>query len=246
LPAPKRKLRDTLEDMRARVLLPLGALFAASFWCLVLLAVRKVEYGDAEYKGLVLNLALAWIPLGLAALLVVAYARRRSRLELGAVGTAWLLFLPNAPYVITDFIHLGPAHRVFDSLLIASFAFTSLALGFGSLLLVQLVVTRAAGALLGWLAAVVSLFAASAGIYLGRVQRFSSWDIVGKPGRLWELAAARLADPFGNRYLIGYVVLLGGFLTLAYAGLYGFTALVGAARREQETVLGSKRQWPSR
>src|SRR5213592_175881 len=139
--------------MRSRVLFPLGALAAASAWCVVLLAVRKYEYGYAEYKGLVWNLALAWIPLGLAALLVVAYARRRSRLELAALGFAWLLFLPNAPYVLTDFVHLGSAHRVFDSLLIASFAFTSLALGFASLLLVQLVVTRIAGALFGWLTA---------------------------------------------------------------------------------------------
>jgi uncharacterized membrane protein len=232
--------------MRARVLLPLGALFAASVWCVVLLVARKLEYGYAEYKGLVLNLALAWIPLGLAALLAIAYARRRSRLELGAIGLAWLLFLPNAPYVLTDFIHLGSEHRVFDSLLIASFAFTSLALGFGSLLLVQLVVTRAAGALFGWLTVVVSLFASSAGIYLGRVHRISSWDVVGQPGRVWALAAPRLEDPLGNRNLIGYVVLLGVFLTLAYAGLYGFTALLGAARREQDAVLGSKQQWPSR
>jgi uncharacterized membrane protein len=230
--------------MRARVLLPLGALFAASAWCVVLLAARKLEYGYAEYKGLVLNLVLAWIPLGLAALLVVAYARRRSRLV--AIGLAWLLFLPNAPYVLTDFIHLGTSHRVFDSLLIASFAFTSLALGFGSLLLVQLVVTRAAGALLGWLTVVVSLFASSVGIYLGRVHRISSWDVVGQPGRIWALAAPRLEDPLGNRNLIGYVVLLGVFLTLAYAGLYGFTALLGAAKREQDAVLGSKQQWPSR
>ena len=231
--------------MRARVLLPVGALFAASVWCVVLLVARKVEYGYAEYKGLVLNLALAWIPLGVAALLVVAYARRRSRLELGTLGVAWLLFLPNAPYVLTDFVHLGSAHRVFDSLLIASFAFTSLALGFGSLLLVQLVVTRAAGALFGWLTVIASLFAASAGIYLGRVHRISSWDVVSQPGRVWALTAQRLEDPLGNPNLIGYVVLLGVFLTLAYAGLYGFTALLGAAKGEQETVLGSKQQWRS-
>jgi uncharacterized membrane protein len=232
--------------MRSRVLFPLGALAAASAWCVVLLAVRKYEYGDVEYKGLVWNLALAWIPLGLAALLAVAYAKRRSRLELAALGLAWLLFLPNAPYVLTDFVHLGSAHRLFDSLIIASFAFTSLALGFASLLLVQLVVTRIAGALFGWLAAIFSLFAASVGIYLGRIQRISSWDVVGRPGRLWELARPRLDDPLGNRYLIGYVLLLGVFLTLAYAGLYGFTALVAAAKREQEPVLGSKSKWPSR
>jgi uncharacterized membrane protein len=232
--------------MRSRVLLPLLALGAASVWCVVLLAVRKHEYGYAGYPYLVWNLALAWIPLLLAVLLVVSFARRRSAVELLAVGGAWLLFLPNAPYVLTDFIHLGERHRLFDTLIIASFAFTSLALGFASLLLVQLVVTRAAGAMLGWVTAFGSLFAASIGIYLGRVLRLNSWDVVHRPGRLWEITTTRLADPFGNHHLIGFVLALCGFLTLAYLGVYGFTALVGAARAQEPPVLGSNRKWPSR
>ena len=174
---------------------------------------------------------LAWVPLALAALLVVSYSRGRSRFELAALGLGWLLFLPNAPYVLTDFVHLEQSHRLYDSLLIASFAFTSLALGFASLLLVQLVVTRAAGALFGWFdGGRRRSFAASVGIYLGRVQRVNSWDVVHRPGRLWELARIRIDDPLGNPHLIGYVILLGGFLTLAYAGLYGLSALVGSQR----------------
>ena len=70
----------------------------------------------------------------------------------------------------------------------------------------------------GWLTAVGSLFAASLGIYLGRVQRVNSWDVVHRPGYLWKLAQIRIDDPLGNPHLIGYVILLGGFLTLAYAG----------------------------
>jgi uncharacterized membrane protein len=231
--------------MRSRVWYPVGALLAASAWCVVLLLARRHVIGALGYD-LVWNLVLAWVPLLLAIVLYAAFRRRHTVAELVGIGAAWLVFLPNAPYVLTDFIHLGTAHRVFDSLLIASFAFTSLALGFGSLLLVQLVVTRVAGALFGWLTVVVSLFASSVGIYLGRVHRISSWDVVGEPGRIWALAAPRLEDPLGNRSLIGYVVLLGVFLTLAYAGLYGFTTLLGAAKREQDAVLGSKQQWPSR
>ena len=104
------------------------------------------------------------------------------------------MFLPNAPYVLTDFIHLGTEHRQFDAVLLASFAFTSLALGFASLLLVQLVVTRAAGRAIGWFVAlVVAIPAASVGIYLGRVLRLNSWDVVHRPGHLAEIALARLA-----------------------------------------------------
>jgi len=212
--------------------MPLAALLAASAWCVLLLAVRKYEFGAAQYRYLLWNLALAWMPMLLALLLVAAYRLRRSALELIALGGAWLLFLPNAPYILTDFIHLGPDHRMYDTLLVGSFAFTGLALGFVSLLLVQLVVTRAAGALLGWAVAVGSLFFASVGIYLGRIVRLNSWDAVQRPHRLWELARFRLGDPFGNRYLIGFVILFCGFLTLAYAGFYGFTALLGSMRAD--------------
>ena len=219
--------------MRSRVILPLAALLAASAWCVVLLAVRKHEFGAAAYPYLVWNLTLAWIPLLLAILLVSSYARRGSTLELVAVGAAWLLFLPNAPYVLTDFIHLGEAHRLYDTILIGSFAFTGLALGFASLLLVQLVVTRAGGALLGWVTALGALFFASVGIYLGRVLRFNSWDAIQRPHRLWEVARLRLADPFGNPRLTGFVIALCGFLTLAYVGFYGFTALAASVRQDE-------------
>jgi uncharacterized membrane protein len=219
--------------MRSRVIFPLAALLAASAWCVVLLVVRKHEFGAAGHAYLVWNLTLAWIPLLLAILLVGSYARRHSPLELLAIGAAWLLFLPNAPYVLTDFIHLGQAHRLYDTILIGSFAFTALALGFASLLLVQLVVTRAGGALLGWATALGALFFASVGIYLGRVLRFNSWDAVQRPHLLWDVARERLTDPLGNPQLIGFVIAFCGFLMLAYVGFYGFTALAATVRRDE-------------
>jgi uncharacterized membrane protein len=219
--------------MRSRVMFPLAALLAASAWCVVLLVVRKYEFGAVGHAYLVWNLTLAWIPLLLAILLLASYARRRSALELIAVGAAWLLFLPNAPYILTDFVHLGQAHRLYDTIVIGSFAFTGLALGFASLLLVQLVVTRAGGALLGWVTAMGSLFFASVGIYLGRVMRFNSWDAIQRPHRLLELAGSRMSDPFGNPQLIGFVIAFCGFLTLAYVGFYGFTALAASVRRDE-------------
>jgi uncharacterized membrane protein len=219
--------------MRSRVIWPIVALLAASAWCVVLLFVRKFEFGTARHAYLVWNLALAWIPLLLALLLVASYRRRRSTVELLAVGGAWLLFLPNAPYVITDFVHLGEAHRLYDTILIGMFAVTGLALGFASLLLVQLVVTRAAGALLGWMTAMGALFFASIGIYLGRVLRFNSWDAIRRPHLLFGVVDGRLADPLGNPQLIGFVIAFCGFLTLAYLGFYGFTALGAGVRRDE-------------
>ena len=57
--------------MRSRMILPVAALLAASAWCVVLLVVRKAEFGAALHPHLVWNLALAWIPLVLAILSVL-------------------------------------------------------------------------------------------------------------------------------------------------------------------------------
>jgi uncharacterized membrane protein len=233
--------------MRSRVWFPVAALLAASGWCVVLLAVRKHAYGAVQYRYLVWNLTLAWIPLVLAVLLYVAYRRRHSLAELVVIGMAWLVFLPNAPYVLTDFIHLAPNHATFDTLILSSFAFTALAVGFASLLLVQIVVTRLFGSIVGWAVAVVSLFLASIGMYLGRAQRFNSWDVVSRPRLLAWTVRQGLRDPFADRYLLLFVGASCGFLILAYVGLYGVASLASTVGRHPEPpVLLSKRKWPSR
>ena len=219
--------------MRSRLLLPLGALVAASAWCIVLLAVRVHTFGSGGYRYLVWNLTLAWAPFLLSLLLLAAYRRRHTIAELVALGAAWLVFLPNAPYMLTDFIHLGTRHRLVDSFVLASFAFTALALGFASLLLVQLVVTRAAGALAGWLTALAALFLSSVGMYLGRVQRLNSWDVLSRPRLVAGIARARLDDPFGNRHLILFLLAVSGTLTIAYLGLYAISALAASVRPER-------------
>jgi uncharacterized membrane protein len=233
--------------MRARVWLPVVALFAASVWCLVLVAARHHAYGPTGFRYMVWNLFLAWLPLVFALLLYAAYRRRHTTAELLALGAAWLVFLPNAPYVLTDFVHLGERHRLLDALILASFAFTALALGFASLLLVQIVVTRKAGALVGWLVALSALFLASVGVYLGRVHRFNSWDVVARPRLVaWTMWQA-LDNPFAHLHVLFFIGAGGGFLVFAYVGLYGVAGLVAALDEGgRRPVLLSKRQWPSR
>jgi uncharacterized membrane protein len=210
---------------------PLAAFLAASAWCVGLVVVRKLAFGSAEYANLIWDLFLAWSPLLFAILLSASYTRRRSAIEFGAVGVAWLLFLPNAPYLVTDFIYVGGAHRVYDALLVGSFAATGLALGFVSLLLVQHVVTQARGAVVGWTVAFGALFSASVGVYLGRVLRFNSWDAIQQPHRIWEVAQRRLTDPFGNPELIAFVIAFCVFLALVYLGIYRVTSPAASPSR---------------
>ena len=146
----------------------------------------------------------------------------------------WLLFLPNAPYIATDFLHVGDiggAPIWFDAALVASFAGTGLALGLGSLLLVQTVVARPPGRRWSWLMLPPLLVLCSGGIVLGRIYRFNSWDALTRPWSIAGVVGDRLADPSGS--LPGLVVLAGlaGALAVAYLVL---VALAGLASERDE------------
>jgi uncharacterized membrane protein len=205
------------------------ALVLASGLCGALLVLRVNETGASQYRFLIWNLILAWVPF-LAALALYDMNRRGRAFGLQlSLGAIWLLFLPNAPYIVTDFLHvgvIGGAPIWFDAVLVATFAATGLLLGFGSLLLVQSVIARSAGVVWGWLMVVPILVLCSGGIILGRVYRFNSWDALSRPEALLRVIADRLADPAGAMSGIVLLAALTGFLGVAYLVLYAIAGLV--------------------
>src|SRR5882762_5785860 len=96
--------------MLSRELLrPVGALAFASVVSCALLVTRVLLLGHGRQLYLMWNLVLAWLPLLFA--LVADRMQRRGqprRWRFFAAAAAWLLFFPNAPYILTDLIHLGP------------------------------------------------------------------------------------------------------------------------------------------
>jgi uncharacterized membrane protein len=144
------------------------------------------------------------------------------------LATAWLLFFPNAPYILTDLIHLTTrAYGPFwvDMVLILLCGFIGLVLGFVSLFLMQGVVTRLWGRVGSWLfvAAVAAL--SGFGIYVGRFLRFNSWDVIFKPLELGRGISQWAADPFAHPNSYAFPVLFSTFLFLAYVMLYALTHL---------------------
>lgn len=203
------------------------ALIALSLAAVGLLAVRIDRVGEPAFVSLTWNLFLAWIPFVLSLCVAAVHGRGGPRPLLWVLGAAWLLFLPNAPYILTDFIHLAPAAGVplwLDAGLISMFAFTGLLLGYASLYLVQAVVRETAGAFAAWTAALGALGLASVGIYLGRFVRLNSWDFFTNPHHLAYLVRLRLADPFGNPRLIAVVVTSTLMLGAAYLLVYTFAS----------------------
>ena len=206
-----------------------AALGLLTLFSVALIVVRYLYSSEPLFGGLIWNLFLAWIPFGLAILIYDRHRTGTRPLRLVPLAALWLLFLPNAPYIVTDFKHLVPSPVVplwVDIVVIAAPAWTGMLLGFLSLYLVQAVVRNLAGSRVAWTAAVAVLGLASFGIYLGRVLRWNSWDVLANPHVLADLDGV-LVDPRA----IGMTVLLAGFLTSSYLVLYALMRLEGVEQR---------------
>ena len=202
----------------------LVGLVAASVVSIALAVVRDRHAGNLDFWFLIWNLALAWIPFLFA---LAAYASARRPTSTALLGLGWLLFFPNAPYIITDFVHLSrvaPVPLWYDALTIGAFAATGLALGFASLYLMQCLVRDRVGVVASWLAVLVACALGSVGIYLGRFVRANSWDVLTRPEWFARLAHARLLDPFGNPRLIAVTFAFTVLLSVGYATVYRVVA----------------------
>jgi len=164
---------------------PVSALAFASMLSCFLLALRIALAGQFRQLYLVWNLFLAWMPLFFALTAVcLAQTRPQRRWWFLSAAAAWLLFFPNAPYIFTDLIHLGPkSHGRYwtDLVLILTFALIGLVLGFLSLFLMQRLVARRYGWPAGWLFVGIVAALSGFGIYAGRFLRWNSWDVVFSP-----------------------------------------------------------------
>lgn len=175
---------------RHPLVLPIVALMLSSLIGIFLLAARIAIARHLRHLYLPWNLLLAWIPLILALIVrhlddrALALPRRRPSWPILVAAIAWLLFLPNAPYILTDLVHLpDKVHRHYfaDMMLILHFALTGLMLGFVSLRIMHGVAARRFGWIRGWCLAGLVTGLTGLGVYIGRFLRWNSWDVVVRP-----------------------------------------------------------------
>jgi uncharacterized membrane protein len=182
------------------------------------LYIARFIYTDKiAYRFLPWNLFLAWLPL-IFAYLALRAGRRRPALAVPLIA-AWLAFLPNAPYLITDLVWLdGRAStlKIYDAAMFFAFATCGLAAGFVSLRWMQAFAARGAG-LWGSRAFVLAALGLTGfGVYLGRFRRWNSWDVVTDPLALLRDIAARLADPVRHWQTWALTALFAGLLLFLY------------------------------
>jgi uncharacterized membrane protein len=225
-----QRLRGSFSDRRLAVV---AALALLTLFTLAMLAGRMAYTGTNGHGWLAWNLFLAWIPFALA---LVLYERARTGAPLRVLvplGLLWLVFFPNAPYLITDLKYAGGSGGIpvlYDVLLFSAGAWTGLLLGLTSLFVVHIAVRRRVGALNAWALVVAVLSLSSFGIYLGRVQRWNSWDVVANPVPLGAQLMQGLAHPIDYPRPLALTVLMTAFLLTSYLVLYSFVRLSALAR----------------
>lgn len=165
------------------VLLISGALSLA-------LLYGRMEYTNTNYFSfLKWNLLLGIIPLLISFAIVKTSKRIESKLVILSMWFAWLIFLPNSFYIITDLVHLKPRTIIpmwYDVAMLISFGWTGL---FSGSLSVTLFDKYLNGLKFNDVAKhsiiLICLLLCGLGCYIGRYFRWNSWDILDNPQAIY-------------------------------------------------------------
>ena len=202
--------------------------------CLALSAVRYFYSGTIRHLYLPWNLFLALLPL------VFAFASTQSKgVRAGIFALLWLAFLPNSFYIVTDFIHLNPIEAniegyqvgnyryaneanspgiLFDAVLIFMYAAYGFFAGLLSISLIHDKLIKKVKSRQAWALVIGAIALSSFAIYIGRVLRWNSWDILARPGQL----LADVVDIFINPVQNSEAWAMSGLFFFATASFYLF------------------------
>lgn len=136
------------------------------------------------YFFLIWNLFLAFLPLMVSFGLTNNINLMEKKKYFYPILLIWLLLLPNAPYILTDFIHLKHNSAMptwFDVTMLSCFSVCGIASWLYSVKDIYNVVSMYYGNRTAWISVCTCSFLSGFGIYLGRFLRYNSWDVVQKP-----------------------------------------------------------------
>jgi uncharacterized membrane protein len=223
-----RKFFDYFSHNKYRLMMFL-LLAGATIFSVAVWRVRSEVSGTVHYAFLIWNLFLAWIPFLIAYFTyAVSLSKKWIYVIIPIAAFLWLIFFPNAPYILTDFQHLAGVWRDvpvwYDVMLLIWFAFTGLLLGMVSLFLMQEIIRREFGRWAGWGFVIVVAGLSSTGIYMGRFLRWNSWDILRNPTGIALYTFERVQDP--SLQSIGFTSLFAIFFLFLYVTLYTFGHLL--------------------
>jgi uncharacterized membrane protein len=194
-------------------------LMCLSALCFSLSVFRIVVSHRLDYAFLNWNLFLAGIPWLLSSYVTLHSELRWKNATLAVVLLVWILFIPNAPYILTDLVHLRDIQTMpawFDLMLILAYAWTGLAFGLVSLHDLEHLLTHRMDRIKADAIVVALLFLSGFGIYLGRYLRWNSWDVVQHPSSLISDIVDRIFNPLSHGRTWGVTLMMGILLNMMY------------------------------
>jgi uncharacterized membrane protein len=191
--------------------------------CVGLVGTRVYLSQTWTFRFLLWNLFLAWIPYLTSLWAGMLHRTHPQRWwVLFVPGLVGIAFFPNAPYIVTDFLHLRERFGIplwYDIGLLASFAWTGIVLGAYALRIMQNIVRVWVGSILSWVFVIVVVGMSGMGVYLGRFLRWNSWDLVTQPKEILYDIAVRLSNPAGHLNTYGVTLLFGALMFACYFAL---------------------------
>lgn len=194
-----------------------SSLFLLSILSIVLLLLRVKITNSMYLLFLLWNLFLALIPYSISSYIKFNFSIKRSNLKNLIYLISWLLFIPNTFYLITDFVHLHNNNflqYIFDFTLLSSFTIAGFYFGILSIYDIHKL-TKSNYSIIISNAFIISIsYLCAFGIYLGRILRFNSWDIISIPSKLFysiinclfEIETIIFTIELGSLILISYLI----------------------------------------
>lgn len=193
-----------------------SSLVLLSMLSLTLMLLRVKITQDIYLLFLIWNLFLGYIPYFLSSELKNSVP---GQFKFYLLFIGWLLFLPNSFYLLIDFKHLhhnNDLQYVFDALLLACFSIAGFCSGISSLLHIhQLFEMKYSEQKSRRLIAAIC-FLSSFGVYLGRILRFNSWDILSHPIDLFTSIFNSILNPETHQFTF----IFGTFIIIIYSITY--------------------------
>jgi len=196
--------------------------------------IRYSYTGSIRLRFLNWNLFLAAVPWLITVSFHLYPALVKKKLLFVPLLCTWILFFPNAPYIMTDLFHLDfgdNSAQWFDLVLIFSYAWTGLLFCFYSLRDMERLLSPHLKQWVITLMSMAILFLSGLGVYLGRFSRWNSWDIIRNPLNLVADVADRFLDPFSHPRTWGMTILTGILLNIIY-----FTLKSGSFSKKEKVV----------
>jgi uncharacterized membrane protein len=186
----------------------------------VLNILRVIVFGSHSFVWLFWNIFLAMIPFFISTTLLWLDKKEKLNKTIFIIGgIVWLIFIPNAPYLVTDFIHIGVVRSVpvlYDTFLLFGFAWAGLYLGLYSISHIEEIIRKRYSYITCEIIIPIIMLLIGFGVYLGRALRFNSWDVftnhISLLNHIWKIISQ--ATIHAEVYF--YTILISVFLYLFY------------------------------